>query len=145
MQNLSRKGIPYLNPQFRIQGDYFGINLGLFLNVEVFSRDHFIPPLLPSIGFKAGLLHALYLSADYLNDFLFGPSSIGINVKIAQPGIYLWIGNTVFSKQSSAPGLRLEVLIADKYLLKAQGVYNFEEQDKQYGFRVGMRYVLDTR
>lgn len=137
--------LPYLIPQIRVQTDYFGFNLGIFFNVRVFSRDYPIPFLFPSIGLKAGFLRVFYLSADLLNDFLFGPSSIGLNLRIAHPDIHLWIGNTAFGEGSSVPGLRLDVLIADRYLFKAQGAYDFGEPEKQYGFRVGMGYVLDAR
>lgn len=137
--------LPYLIPQIRVQTDYFGFNLGIFFNVRVFSRGYPIPFLFPSISLKAGFLRAFYLSADLLNDFLFGPSSIGLNLRIAHPDIHLWIGNTAFGEGGSVPGLRLNVLIAGRYLLKAQGAYDFGEPEKRYGFRVGMGYVLGTR
>lgn len=139
--------LPYLIPQFRAQGDYIGVNGGFFFNLDVFSRDNdpALPPVFMSLGLQAGLLRTFYLSADFFNDFLFGPFAIGLNMKTANPYIHLWLGNAIFNHESGAAGFKLDILIAEKYLLKTQGAYNFDEQEKQYGFRVGMGYVLGSR
>ncbi len=140
--------LPYLVPQYRVQGDYIGFNTGFFFNLKVFTRgedDPPHPPLFFNLGLKVGVLRACYLSADLLSDFLLGPLAIGINFKISNPYLYLWVGKVYFESEQNGFGFKLDALITKRYILRAQYISNFEAQDKQYGFRVGLGYVLGTR
>lgn len=145
--NIKTFYLPYLVSQYRVQGDYIGLNVGFFINLKVFTRenDPHPPPLFFSLGLKVGVLRACYLSADVFNDFLFGPLAIGINFKTSNPYLHLWAGKVYFESEQNGFGFKLDALITKRYILRAQYTSDFDEQDKQYGFRVGLGYVWGNR